>query len=122
MGRWQVNYRLEIFPFQWKIALSWISGYFIFQLFNPVLFATEGAIVAGQMGMTLTVLNSIMALSFSWMTTKVPVYSELIAKKDYNQLDSLFNKALIQSAILNAFALVVFFGVTSSPYVILILK
>lgn len=111
IGEWQVNYRLEIFPFQWKIALSWISGYFIFQLFNPVLFATEGAIVAGQMGMTLTVLNSIMALSFSWMTTKVPVYSELIAKKDYNQLDSLFNKALIQSAILNAFALVVFFGV-----------
>jgi O-antigen/teichoic acid export membrane protein len=26
-----VNYREEIFPFQWKIALSWISGYFIFQ-------------------------------------------------------------------------------------------
>ena len=111
LGEWQVNYRLEIFPYQWKIALSWISGYFIFQLFNPVLFATEGAVVAGQMGMTLTVLNSIMALSFSWMTTKVPVYSELIAKKDYAQLDSLFDKTLIQSAILNAFALVVLFGV-----------
>ena len=42
----RVNYRKEIFPYQWKIALSWISGYFIFQLFNPVLFATEGALVA----------------------------------------------------------------------------
>ena len=60
LGEWQINYRLEIFPYQWKIALSWISGYFIFQLFNPVLFATEGAVVAGQMGMTITVLNSIL--------------------------------------------------------------
>lgn len=37
----KVNYFNEIFPYQWRIALSWISGYFIFQLFNPVLFATE---------------------------------------------------------------------------------
>ena len=110
IGEWQVNYRLEIFPYQWKIALSWVSGYFIFQLFNPVLFATEGAVVAGQMGMTMTVLNSIMALAFSWMTTKVPTFSGLIAKKDYTQLDTLFNRTLIQSAVLNAFALVVLFG------------
>jgi O-antigen/teichoic acid export membrane protein len=108
-GDRHVNYRLEIFPYQWKIALSWVSGYFIFQLFNPVLFATEGPVVAGQMGMSLTVLNSIMALAFSWMTTKVPTYSSLIAKKEYLQLDTLFDKTLIQSALLNASALIVLF-------------
>lgn len=101
----KVNYRKEIFPYQWKIALSWISGYFIFQLFNPVLFATEGAIVAGQMGMTLTALNGIQALSISWMTTKVPLYSYLIAKKDYSQLDNIFNKTLKQSVFINGFLL-----------------
>jgi O-antigen/teichoic acid export membrane protein len=109
LGEWQVNYRLEIFPFQWKIALSWISGYFIFQLFNPVLFATEGPVVAGQMGMTLTVLSSIYALAYSWISTKVPAFSSLIAQKDYKKLDVLFNKTLTQSAILNAFALTMFF-------------
>lgn len=114
IGDWKVNYRKEIFPFQWKIALSWMSGYFIFQLFNPVLFATEGAVVAGQMGMTLTILNSIMALTFSWMTTKIPTFSGLIAKKEYGQLDSLFNKTLTQSAILNALALILFFIVVFS--------
>jgi O-antigen/teichoic acid export membrane protein len=110
IGEWQVNYRLEIFPFQWKIALSWISGYFIFQLFNPVLFATEGAVVAGQMGMTLTVLNSIFSLAFSWISTKVPTFSGLIAQKDYKQLDGLFKKTLIQSTVLNAIALITFFS------------
>jgi O-antigen/teichoic acid export membrane protein len=108
IGKWHVNYRLEIFPYQWKIALSWVSGYFIFQLFNPVLFATEGAIVAGQMGMTLAVLNSIFALAFSWISTKVPVFSNLIAQKKYDQLDRLFYKTLIQSSILNALGLLAF--------------
>ncbi|MCV9927425.1 polysaccharide biosynthesis protein [Flavobacterium sp. LS1R49] len=106
---YKVNYKLEIFPFQWKIALSWISGYFIFQLFNPVLFATEGPIVAGQMGMTLAILNAILMFTLSWVTTKVPVFSGLIAKKQYKELDSLFNKTLIQSAVLNAVVLSSFF-------------
>ena len=92
----RVGYMSEIFPMQWRIALSWISGYFIFQLFNPVLFATEGAVVACQMGMTLTALNAIQAFSISWLNTKVPLYSQLIAIKDYVQLDNIFNKTLKQ--------------------------
>ncbi|GHT46528.1 hypothetical protein FACS189440_04750 [Bacteroidia bacterium] len=96
----RVSYMKEIFPYQWKIALSWISGYFIFQLFNPVLFATEGPVVAGQMGMTLVVLGGIQAFSASWLNTKVPLYSKLIALKHYMQLDSLFNKTLKQMAFI----------------------
>lgn len=92
----RISYFKEIFPYQWKIALSWISGYFIFQLFNPVLFATEGAVVAGQMGMTITVLNAIQGLVLSWQTTKTPKYSGLIEMKQYNQLDVLFNKTTKQ--------------------------
>ena len=102
----QVSYRGEIFPFQWKIALSWISGYFIFQLFNPVLFATEGAVVAGQMGMTLTALNAILGFTLSWVSTKVPTFSGLIAQKKFIQLDTLFNRTLLQSAIINVSGLV----------------
>jgi O-antigen/teichoic acid export membrane protein len=92
----KVGYMNEIFPYQWKIALSWISGYFIFQLFNPVLFITEGSVVAGQMGMTLSVLSGIQAFSMSWLNTKVPLYSRLIALKKYEQLDIVFNKTMKQ--------------------------
>lgn len=106
---YKVDYRKEIFPFQWKIALSWISGFFIFQLFNPVLFATEGAVVAGQMGMTITVLNAILMLTLSWVSTKVPTFSVLIARREYLELDKIFDTALIQSTILNILGLCVFF-------------
>ncbi|SHE81243.1 Membrane protein involved in the export of O-antigen and teichoic acid [Bacteroides luti] len=103
----KVSYKHEIFPYQWKIALSWISGYFIFQLFNPVLFATDGAVVAGQMGMTLAVLNGISSLSMSWISTKIPMFSGLIELKNYNQLDMIFNKTLKQLVFINALGLIV---------------
>ena len=102
----RVHYRKEIFPYQWKIAMSWISGYFIFQLFNPVLFATEGAVVAGQMGITLAALGGISSITSAWINTKVPIFSGLIAQKKYTQLDTLFNSTLVQSFVLNVIMLV----------------
>lgn len=106
-----VAYFKEIFPFQWRIALSWVSGYFIFQLFNPVLFATEGAVVAGQMGMTLHAITAIQAFSMSWINTKVPLYSHLIALKDYVTLDCIFNKTLKQMTSV-CMTLIIFFFLT----------
>ncbi|MBP3774182.1 MAG: hypothetical protein ILA34_02390 [Bacteroidaceae bacterium] len=106
----RVSYFKEIFPFQWKIAVSWISGYFIFQLFNPVIFATDGAVAAGQMGMTLTVLTGIQALTYSWTSTKIPTYSAMIEKKQYGPLDRLFHYTVRQAVSVNALCLVVFFG------------
>jgi O-antigen/teichoic acid export membrane protein len=98
-----VSYKREIFPYQWKIAVSWISGYFIFQLFNPVLFATNGATVAGQMGLTLTVLNAIQAFANSWYTTKIPIYAGLISKGEFSNLDDLFRITVRQSSTVCAF-------------------
>ncbi len=105
----RVIYLKEIFPYQWRIALSWVSGYFVFQLFNPVLFATEGAVVAGQMGMTLHALNAIQAFSFSWLNTKIPFYSQLIALKDYVTLDRHFNITLKQMTSICLALLILFF-------------
>lgn len=105
----RVDYLKEIFPYQWRIALSWVSGYFVFQLFNPVLFATEGAVVAGQMGMTLHALNAIQSFSFSWLNTKVPYYSRLIALKEYTTLDLHFNRTLKQMTSICLFLLIMFF-------------
>ena len=104
----KVLYMKEIFPYQWRIALSWVSGYFIFQLFNPVLFATEGAKVAGQMGMTLTALNGVQSLTQSWINTKVPKMSGLIAQKDYKNLDSLFAKTMKQMLLIGTLAILCF--------------
>jgi hypothetical protein len=84
---------------QWKIALSWMSGYLIFQLFNPILFAYFGAVVAGQMGMTLMLTSALCTVAMSWISTKVPIFGQLIARKEYKALDRLFIRTLLQATI-----------------------
>lgn len=96
----EVNWRKEILPFQWKIAVSWLSSYFIFQLLNPVLFAYKGPVVAGQMGITLTVFGGVSAISMAWITTKVPAFSMLVAKREFKALDEIFFKTLKQALLI----------------------
>lgn len=87
----------EVWPMQWKIALSWVSGYFIFQLFTPVLFKFHGPVVAGQMGMTLSAVNGVTAISMVWMQAQTPNFGKLIAQRDWHELDRLFSKVLRQT-------------------------
>lgn len=89
----------EVWPMQWKIALSWISGYFVFQLFNLVLFQYHGAVVAGQMGMTLSASNALLGACITWMTVKTPEFGKLIAKREWGVLDQLFYHVLRQSTV-----------------------
>jgi len=94
-----MSWKHEIWPFQWRIAVSWMSGYFIFQIFNPLLFKTQGPIAAGQMGMSLQIIMAMNGVAMVWITTKVPLFGQLIAKKQFGQLNALFKSSLIQSSI-----------------------
>lgn len=97
----RVSWRGEIWPLQWKIALSWISGYFLFQLFNPVLFHYHGAVVAGQMGMTLSASNALMGVCITWMSAKSPEFGKLIAQQEWRRLDALFFRTLSRSTAIS---------------------
>jgi O-antigen/teichoic acid export membrane protein len=86
----RIGWKKEIFPMQWRIALSWISGYFVFALFTPVIFKYYGPVVAGQFGMTWSIVGIVSAISGSWIFPKVPKFGMLIVRKRYAELDSLF--------------------------------
>ncbi|MPL93526.1 hypothetical protein SDC9_39658 [bioreactor metagenome] len=104
----KISYWNEIFPFQWKIAISWVSGYFIFQFFNPVVFVYNGAEAAGKVGMTMTFLSTITSFVASWTSTKVPFWSSLVAKREYKELDISFIKTMKQSTLISFFCVLVF--------------
>jgi hypothetical protein len=93
----------EIWPMQWRIAISWVSGYFIFSLFTPVMFQFQGPVMAGKMGMTLTLINALSAVSGTWLIAKAPRFGVLIAKQAYQQLDRLFLKATVVSTYVASF-------------------
>ena len=115
-----VGWRSEIWPFQWKIAVSWLCGYFIFQLYTPVLFAYQGPVAAGRMGMSLTISTAIGAVAMAWMSTKASPFGAMVARGQFKELDLLFFRTLWQSTALlatgaAAFLLALLIGGPSFP-------
>lgn len=97
VGTDRIRWSREVWPFQWRIAVSWLCGYFLFWIFNPVLFAFRGPVEAGQMGMSLSLANAIQAIAISWISTKSAPFGTLIARKEYQLLDHTFFQALSQA-------------------------
>ncbi|GEO06872.1 hypothetical protein AAE02nite_45360 [Adhaeribacter aerolatus] len=97
--KWKVDFRKEIFPYLFKIGLGSISGYLIWQIINPVLFATQGPVLAGQMGATQTFLNGILVISLSWLSTKVAIFSNFVSKGEFNQLNVIYRKNFVISLV-----------------------
>ena len=98
-----ISWRADIWPFQWRMAISWVCGYFTFQLFTPILFARWGPVEAGRMGMSLNIAGAISAVSIAWMNTKAAPFGQLIALRRFGELDRRFRQALTQSAAVNIF-------------------
>ena len=95
-----VGWRSEIWPFQWRLAVSFFFSYLVLPLFNPVLFAYKGATEAGRMGMSLSIACALGAVALSWMSTKAAPFGQMIARRDYDALDQAFRRALTQSTVL----------------------
>lgn len=96
-----IHWMEEVWPFQWRIAVSYGCGFFIFQLFNPVLFAYWGPIAAGRMGMSLSLSNALAAIAIAWTNTKAAPFGALIAKRRFAELDRIFFRATGQSLALS---------------------
>lgn len=95
-----VSWRDEIWPFQWRMALSFFCSYFILPLFNPVLFVYRGAAEAGRMGMSLSIASALGTVAFAWINTKAAPFGNMVARSDYKDLDTVFFRTLRQSAAL----------------------
>ncbi|MGA3161876.1 MAG: hypothetical protein ABSC77_11725 [Terracidiphilus sp.] len=87
----------EVWPFQWRIAVSCLCSYFTMQVFIPILFALRGPVEAGQMGMSLSITGYMAGLVMPWISTKATPFGRLIAQQQFEGLDRLFLHTLGQA-------------------------
>lgn len=99
VGGHSMHWGREIFPLQWRIAVSWMSGYFIFQAFTPLIFAHQGAVEAGRIGIALTIFSSITALGMSWVNARAPKMAQYIARGERRELNMMFISVVRSSMI-----------------------
>lgn len=80
----------EVWSLQWRIGASWIAGYALVLMHVPLLFRTQGPVVAGQMGVTMTVVNMLSMLALSWVTARIPKMTRAVSMKDWINLDLIY--------------------------------
>jgi O-antigen/teichoic acid export membrane protein len=87
------HWGVEVWPLQWRIGFSWLAGYALVLMHAPLLFRTQGATVAGQMGVTMTVANMLSLLALSWMTACIPAMTRAVSTQDWANLDHIYWRA-----------------------------
>ncbi len=93
-----IDWRKEYLPMQWRIALSWASGYLIFHAITPIIFIRLGPVEAGQVGLVLAIFNGVQTLGMTWMNSRAPEFGELISQNNRLKLNELF-KALFKKSV-----------------------
>lgn len=101
-GTSAISWRRDVFPLQWRIAVSWACGYFIFSLFTPIVFASHGAAEAGRLGMAMSVFSAVTTLGLSWVNAKTPSFAMHVSRGDSAALNHLFRGVALRSTTVTA--------------------
>lgn len=114
------HWGVEVWPLQWRIGASWLAGYALVLMHVPLLFRTQGPVVAGQMGVTMTVANMLSLIALSWMTARIPTMTRAISTKDWVNLDHVFWRAFRTSCMAFVAGAILFFimrlAIEGTPY------
>ena len=92
-----IEWKREVWPFQWRIAVSWLCSYFTAQALIPILFALRGSVEAGQMGMSLSITGYMTGLVLPWISTKATPFGRMIANGQFRSLDQIFRRTFAQA-------------------------
>lgn len=94
-----IHWRTDIFPFQWRIAVSWINGYFVFQMFTPLVFVKLGAVEAGRLGITMAIFSALLTVGMSWVNAKLPTFAAHVSRHERASLNKLFKSVVKRSLV-----------------------
>lgn len=107
----EINWKVEVWPLQWRLAIQGVATWGTLQLLTPVIWAASGDAEAGRMGMTWTVLIALQAAASSWVDTRRPRFGQLVANGEFKELNSLFRRCTTLSLVMLTLGVVAFCSV-----------
>ena len=78
-----INWFKETFDFQWRVALSHLAGYLLFQIITPIAFSLKGPILAGKIGLSFAIISAVTTLATSWLHVKGAFFGSLVKQKKW---------------------------------------
>jgi hypothetical protein len=118
--RINVKYRWfsETARLQLKYAVSWVSGYFIIQLYVPVIFRVDGSVLSGQMGISLWLVAAVAGVAHSWADSRIPALNILAAQGEHRAAYRMFIRLFAVSAAVCALGfLSLLAALTAMPHI-----
>ena len=117
----QVDWKHEILPLQWRIAVQGILLWLANSMPLLLIFKGRPEGEAAQLGMTWTILTALQGASLAWIETRRPVFGTMIAAGKFTELDQLFFRMtrlsmLIMTAAMICFSLTVWWLGTRSEW------
>jgi hypothetical protein len=89
----------SFFPLLRRYAISFTSGYFIFQIYTPLMFYYHGPIEAGKVGISIALWMAVYFISTVWITAVTPKINMHISRKERDILDRMFLRRILLSAL-----------------------
>lgn len=68
----RIDWRGQLWPLQWRVALNYSVGYLIVGLFTPVVYYFSGAATAGRLGMSLALIGGVTSLANAIFGPRLP--------------------------------------------------
>ena len=91
----------EVFPLQWRVALTSIAYHVATQFFTVILVRYHGEEAAGQLGMTMSIVMAIQGMAITFIQTKFSLVSNLHGAGDREGAGELWRRsALISTGLL----------------------
>jgi hypothetical protein len=109
----------DILKLLWKYAISWSSGYLIFQIYTPLMFQFHGPVLAGKVGITISMWTAMFSLSNVWIYVSTPKMNMNVARKQWHALDKTFIRSLLLSAgtfIIGIMSLFIFLSIVTGKF------
>lgn len=100
---------------QWRMAISFSAGYFIAQIFVPIVFHYHGPAPAGRLGMTLAITGMLGLVGMSFIGVNLSRLGKLSASRSWTEFDAVFRRALVFSTVIYA-AGAIFFTALSALF------
>jgi hypothetical protein len=91
---------LEIWPYQWKLAVTAVTSFLIYRAFTPIVFAEMGPEAAARFGLSLAVMGSWLAITVAWPSSQIGRIGALASQARVDDLRQAFRGMLAGSTVL----------------------
>jgi len=94
-------WRTQLLPMQWKTALNLLAGLATTRLLTPILLVTNGAPTAGRIGLGLSLVAAIAAVTSAWPQSEAALYAQLYHEGRRAELFGRFRRTCLWSLVLS---------------------